>query len=186
MNSETKGNIKAWSSCLLWLIAALLLYKGCDWYSDYEKKKGREAAAREERSLIDGRQKDSIREVFIADSLDCDPHYQDSLRRAEEEYRKFEDKLKSIKSIEIIGYMANGDSVYHTTFHSVKEIDEFPCGFTIPDVHKLRFITQKDEQENNLEWCNECRSMDAETLIDDGELIYREDAGDYCNHNNDY
>ena len=77
-----KENIKGWLGCLLWIIGAVLLFKGFDLYSSYKKEKRYE-------SYIENRRNDSIRKAFVKDSLMHDPRYQDSLRKAEEEYKLF-------------------------------------------------------------------------------------------------
>ena len=141
-------------------------------YSSYKKEKRYE-------SYIENRRNDSIRKAFVKDSLMHDPRYQDSLRKAEEEYKQWEEKWNAIKSIELIGFIMDGDSIYHTAFHPVKRISEVPSGFTESDIKKLQFTTRKEVEKDNLEWCDECRSMDAETLIDDGEYIHVDDISDY-------
>lgn len=173
-----KDNLKTYLGCIGWFIVAVLLFKGCDRYSSYQKEKVHE-------TYMEKKRNDSIRKAFVEDSLAHDPHYQDSLLKVEEEYRQWKERQNVVKSIELIGFMLDGDSVYHTTFHSVKKIDDILCGYTMPDVHKLRFITRKEEEENKLEWCDECRSMDIDILVDDGEYIRVEDIGDYVWDNKD-
>lgn len=180
---DRNENIKTYLGCAGWIVAAILLFKACDWYSSYQKEKSHEAYVEKKRndSIREAFIADSLakRKAFVADSLAHDPHYQDSVRKAEEEYKQWEEKLNAIISMELIGFIMDGDSVYHTAFHPVKRIGELPSGFTIPDIKKLRFITRKEEKEYKLAWCDECRNMDAQTLIDDGDYIHVDDIRDY-------
>lgn len=165
-------NSKTYLGCAFWFLVAVLIFAGWGWYLSYYEKKKQE-------TYIEKKRNDSIRKAFIADSLAHDPHYQDSIRKARAELKKWEEEWNAVKAIEFVGYMIDGDSVYHTAFHPVKSINEIPCGFTTSDLNKLRFVTHKEKEERNLEWCDECRSMDAETLIDDGDYIHVDDISDY-------
>ena len=95
-------------------------------------------------------------------------------------------KKNAVKATVLIGFMTEGDSVYHTTFHPVKEIDDILCGFTITDIQRFMFITEKDKEENDLEWCGDCMNLDIDYRIEDGDLIFVEDAAEYCGHDDKY
>ena len=165
MDSETKGNIKAWSSCLL--------FKGCDWYSSHQKEKKHEA-------YIEKKRNDSIRKAFIKDSLAHDPHYQDSLRREKVRYEKWEKEEKLIKQSEIAGFSIEGDSVYHTALHVVGFIEDHSLGFTLLDRPKLRFYTMNEVRARSLSLCDVCEEIDnVFNKYLNHEIINIEDARDY-------
>ncbi len=187
-----KENLKDWSSCLLWFICALLLYKSCDWYSSYQKDK-------ENKAYIEKKRNDSIRKAFINDSLAHDHHYQDSLRIVEAKYKKWKEEQDAINTAELAGFVKVGDSVYHTSFHTIGFTQEHPYGFMIFDRPKLKFVTAGEVEKNKLTLCNECEETEYVRIrYDDGELfdeesardhdyIPIEDAGEYCDrHHDDY
>lgn len=165
-----KENLKGWSSCLIWILTALLLYKGCDWYSEHQKEKYRDE--RRNDSIRKAFISDSIerRKAFVADSLSRDPRYQDSVRQAEKEYKIWYDSVSAVRDRTIAGVMINGDSIYHTCFHD---------SLFIEDSMRLRFVSNKEIEDKKFDWCDVCRSLDVETLLEDETLIYREDAKDY-------
>ena len=102
---ESTGNMLG---CLIWVIIILAFWGGCE-YRDYLK-----AERIKEQKL-----QDSIREAFVKDSLAHDPRYQDSLRKANIEFKQWMAEEDSINGIEIIGFMLEGDSVYHTCVHNI-------------------------------------------------------------------
>lgn len=165
-----KDDIKAWSSCLLLFVGAILLFKGCDWFYSYQKQKSHDA-------YVENTRKDSIRKAFIADSLAHDPRHQDSLRRSEAQFQAWLDSVKSVHDELIAGIMFENDSVYHTCFHD---------SISINDIGHLVFLTNKDVFNGEYWQCDVCRSMDIEEQLEDGEIIRKEDADDYCSHNNDW
>lgn len=183
MKSKAKDFFKTWSGCLLWLAVALLLFKGCRWYSSYQKEK-------KHKIYIEKQKNDSIRKAFVVDSLAHDPHYQDSIRLAEIIWKARRDSIKAVRENLIAGVILEGDSIYHSCFHDP---------ISINDADRLRFVTNKDVKMNNYRWCSTCRDLDVDILLEDGEIIYIEDAldhdlipiekaGDYCDrpHWDDY
>ena len=186
MKSETKENIKGWLGCLFWILAALLLYKGCNWYSTSQKEKAH-------RAFLEKQRNDSIRKAYIADSLAHDPHYQESLRRIAEERRIRKEVKKEIAQIEIAGFVYGDESIYHTTFHPVGYYKNHHIGFTTDDISDICFVTRTEIKRNNLKRCYECMNLDVELLLDNGDVIRPEDAEEYdlipkeeadkyCNH----
>ena len=182
-----KKDIGTCSGCLAYFIAAVLFFKGCNWYMSYERDK-------ERRTIIERHKKDSVRLAVYMDSLARDPHYQDSLRKAEEEYRKWEEEQEAIAKDEIIGYVLSGDTVYHTSFHPVCLSGEHPHGFMKYDLSNLKFITTDDIKRYGYTMCSDCsdaedvysKYIDGELFgLDDArdhDLIPVEEAGKYCDH----
>ncbi|MCR5242994.1 MAG: hypothetical protein K6D61_08975 [Prevotella sp.] len=171
-----KDNVKAWSSCLLWIVGALILYKGCNLYSSYEKE-----------AYIEKKQNDSIRQAFIKDSLAHDPRYQDSVRKAKEQLEKWTAEQEEIDRQTIVGFMLLGDSVYHTFFHVVKIYKEHSYGFMNVDKSRLLFITKQDITNKSFQFCSECEEKeDLIMSIEDGEYIHEDDIEDYVRENIDY
>ena len=176
--------------CAVWFVSTILLFKGCDWYSSYQKEKKHEA-------YIEKKRNDSIRKAFIKDSLAHDPHYQDSLKMVEVKYKKWKEEQDAIDIDKLVGFVKTGDSVYHTSFHTIDFIREHTYGFMISDRPILRFVTAIEVEKNKLTLCDECEETELIRMrYDDGELfdeenardhdyIPIEDAGDYCNHHYD-
>lgn len=154
-----KEELKPWASCLFWIIATLLLYMGCSWYTSHQNYAYNERL-----------RKDSIRKAFIKDSLEHDPHYQDSVRNARARLRALETEME----MKIAGVMLEGDIVYHTAFHD---------SLSIEDVGRILFVTNKYVEDNDLDQCDVCRNNNLEIRVDDGDYISKEDADDYCSHN---
>ena len=172
-----KDNLKAWSSCLLWILGALLLYKGCDWYSSYQKEK-------EHKAYIEKKQNDSIRKAFIKDSLAHDPHYQDSVCKANERFEKWMREQEEINRETIVGFMLSGDSVYHTSFHTIIFNGEHSYGFMNVDKSRLLFLTGQDITNNSYRLCSECEEKEDFIMsMENGEYIHEDDIKDYFRDN---
>lgn len=173
MNDETKKHIKTWSGCLLWFLAAILLFKGCDWYSSHQKEKKLDA-------YIEKKRNDSIRKAFIKDSLAHDLHYQDSIRREEERNRKWKEEQDAIDQKGIAGFMLLGDSVYHTSFHPIRYANNHAYSFMASERNKLFFLTANEIKSKGYVYCDVCsETEDVWNRYFDNELIDREDASSY-------
>lgn len=141
---------------------------------------------------------DSIRKAYIADSLAKDPRYQDSIREAEEKYRKWKDEEISIQKRSIIGLILEGDSIYHTSLHNFKDVGNHSCGFLVSDRRNIVFLTEDDIKKHSLQICDEClqignvysRYVDGELISEEDakehDLIPIEDACEYCDNDKDW
>lgn len=170
---------KTFLGCLIWFVVAVLLFKGCDWYSSNRKEKRHEA-------YIKKRQNDSIRKAFVADSLAHDLHYQDSVRREEERLDRWLREQEKIDRQKLVGFVLSGDSVYHTSFHVVNCIDEHFYGFMIYQRQKLRFVTKDEIEVDKLALCHECDEKEEMLYrLEDGDYINKDDIRDYVRDNVD-
>ena len=141
-----KEDLKGCLGCLGCLLVVFLLFKGCEWQKEAEHRK-----------YVEMQKEDSIRKAFIEDSLAHDPHYQDSLKQADDEYRKALHFFDSLMSKELAGFILDGDSIYHITFYS--------HNFDISDKQRIRFLSAKEIEETEFEQCNDCKMT--ELLIDE-------------------
>ena len=173
MSDKTKNLF----GCLLWIMIAVFIYKGCDWYSQYKKENAKA-------EYNEKMKNDSIRKAFIKDSLAHDPHYQDSIRIEEEKYQKWKLEHDSISNEEIVGFVLDGDSVYHSTFHSMEIRNDY--NFSIYDMLNLRFISRKEAEENQFKLCEECSDIYyAHSAYENGELIDIFDIDEYVKDNSE-
>ena len=167
--------IESWLGCLLWLAIPFGLYFGCS-YCESRSKKEKEEVMRIKR------QNDSLRHTFILDSLKNDPHYQDSLRREREKYSAWRALHDSICSKEIIGFVFEGDSIYHNFIHGMIEKEDGEIhNYSLKDMPKIRFISNCDIENESLHKCYDCKDAMEEFIIDYIDDFYYlfEDDDDY-------
>ncbi len=174
----------------MWFIVAVLLFKGCDWYSSYRKEKMHEAYIEKWRNdsirKVEKWQNDSIRKSFVADSLAHDPHYQDSVRREKEWIDRWLREQEEIDRQKLVGFVLSGDSVYHTSFHVVNRVGVHFYGFMTHQRAKLRFVTTDEIEASQLVLCNECdEKEDMLFRFEDGDYIHVDDIRDYVRDNFD-
>ena len=112
---------------LICILFAFFLVKNC---IDNRYRKQREELCKKERAQFI---KDSLRkrEVFFLDSM----AYADSIFLQSEEY---------LNSIE--GFVYGKDTIYHHYF----------CGNYESDISRLRFVTNRDIENEGLELCEDC------------------------------
>lgn len=134
------------------------------------------------------RRVDSLRNVFIKDSLFHDPRYQDSLRHAKYIRKEYERKTEYYEAREIVGYVYENDTIYHNNFHWIHEIpDEYLMIWTnylIDDIGGLRFVTRHQVEYYKLTECSICEEMNQIYCdYENGDLIHVEDAREYVEEN---
>jgi hypothetical protein len=164
---------------LLSVLIVMCCVFGCSWYESYKKDKQREEKKEAQRQ-------DSIRKAFIADSLAHDPHYQDSIRKAEEKYRRWKLLNDSISKDELVGFiLLDGDSCYHNAFHPVvNREDGILHNYSILDIPQLRFVTMRDIVVNRYKYCPVCKEIEDVYLgYEDGEIINVDEVREYVSEN---
>ena len=130
------------------------------------------------------KEKKERRELHIKDSIKATPAYIDSVRKSEEMYYDWEAKMNNLEKKEIIGFVFEDDSIYHSCFHSVHQIYHpfmpLYTNFLDIDADCLKFVTKREVEKRGLYECTECSEIiSAYNDYEDGELIRREDARDY-------
>lgn len=171
----TRNDYKGWLGCLLYLLIPIGLYFGCG-YCESQSRKEREEATRLQM------QKDSIHRAFIQDSLANDPHYQDSLRKAKEDYQAWHYLHDSLCRNEIVGFVFEGDSIYHNYIHGVIEKEDGMIhNYSLNEIPKTRFVTNCDIESENLHKCYDCKDAIEEYVNEHIEDFYYlfEDDDDY-------
>ncbi len=173
--------MKELNKSLLAVLIVLCCVFGCSWYNSYKKNKQKE-------EYLAAQCQGSIRKAFIADSLAHDPHYQDSVRKAEEEYLKWKALHDSICREEVVGFIyLPDDDFYHSVFHSLgRKEDRQRHGYSIWDIPELKFMSKQELKTNHYEKCPTCKEIeDVYWKYDNGELIDVEDIREYIKDNSE-
>ncbi len=130
------------------------------------------------------KEKKERREQHIKDSVKATPEYIDSVRKSDEMYSDWENKRNNMAKKEIVGFVYDGDSIYHSCFHNVHKVHHpfmpIYTNFIDIDAGCLSFVTKHEVEERGFSECSECSEIiGAYNDYQDGELIKREDAREY-------
>lgn len=129
-------------------------------------------------------EKQERRKQHIEDSIKATPAYIDSVRKSEKLFSDWENKLHNLEKKEIVGFVFEDDTIYHSCFHTVHQIyhPAMPLytNFLDIDAEYLRFVTKREVEDLRLYECTKCSEIiSAYNDYEDGELIRKEDARDY-------
>ena len=113
-----------------------------------------------------------------------DPYYQDSTCKENEWLEKWTREQKEIDRKTIVGFMLSGDSIYHTSFHTIMFIGDHSYGFMNVDKSRMLFLTGKDITYNSYKLCSKCEEKANFIMsLDDGEYIHIDDIKEYVRDN---
>lgn len=86
----------------------------------------------------------------------------------------------SIRKIEIVGFVMDGDSIYHNNIHGYRRVSNHSCGFLLSDIPNIRLLTGRDLDDSSYELCSICEEIE-ETFrrYEDGELFSEDDAKEH-------
>lgn len=160
--------LKEYWGCIIEIIIVLSLFVGCRWYNSYSKEKGFRKLYEEKRSKV-------LRKAIIRDSLNHDPRYQDSLRREKAAFEEYERLLAFYQEKEFIGIVYGNDTVYHTCFHTIHDIENnsIYLNFIDEDIDSLWLLTNKKAKELGIKECEKCEEINTiYSEYEEGDLIY--------------
>jgi len=90
-------------------------------------------------------------EAYVKDSIEHSAEYIDSVRRAEERYRKWKEEWERCERIhkanDIVGVYYSGEDEYHNHFHDY---------FQKADIGSLEFVTENMVESKGLSLCRDC------------------------------
>lgn len=129
------------------------------------------------------KEKEERRKQHVEDSIKATPEYIDSVRKSEKLFSDWENKRKNLEEKEIVGFVYENDSIYHSCFHHVHIIYHpaipLSTNFLDIDIECLRFVTKQEAVGLGLRECIKC--LEIFSTYDDyqnGELIRRDEVDD--------